>query len=215
MHKLTIEQIQGCVGRLNKLLPGRQIIAAGGCIRDVLLKKPVHDLDFFIAADAPHDFFEKLYEPLEKEFGVGWHNMDGFRQKGFDVVGTSKHSGCYGGGGTKYKDDFWVAEYQNGWYGFRTQLVFIPAIALGSDNEWVYEDPRKEVMTKFDFGLCRVWADAHRLHVGAEFRSDADQRRLTFFGSGWGSTSIERIAKLRAKFPDHRFTNRSGKPLPS
>jgi hypothetical protein len=210
----TIAQIQSKVAFLNRVLPGHEIVAAGGVLRDIILGKPIKDLDFFISG-GPRDHFEKAWGPLAQEFSLGYHARDQYKVCFNNLSGSGGFSSGYGGRredepaklhgweepvavkDSAYKN-FWVAEYDNGWYGYPTQLVYV------FDGE-----VREEVFKKFDFALTRVWADATRLRWSPEFASDRDNKRLTLFDSGWGKTAADRVARLRAKFSDYRFVNRS------
>jgi hypothetical protein len=207
----TIAQIQSKVAFLNRVLPGHEIVAAGGVLRDIILGKPIKDIDFFISG-GPSDHFEKAWEPLKREFACGHHTRDRAYVGCENLSGSGGFSSGYGGRHEDapalmtVSDDsysaFWVAEYFDGWYGYPTQLVYV------FDGE-----VRTEVFEKFDFALSRVWADATRLRWSPEFASDRDNKRLTLFDSGWGKTAADRVARLREKFSDYRFVNRSSTPF--
>jgi len=198
---LTIKHLQSRVEWLNRAMPGVSIVCAGGAPRDILNGRPVKDLDFFIEGLAI-DFWESLYPKLKKEFSIGRH--------GKGETGPHPNiltAGGKGGGYGSSYSNFYTVEIPSGWFNLPCQFVIVPPCPAAPDL-------RAELMTKVDFGLARVWCDATRLRGTPEYWADSLHKRLTFFGSGWGATSPERLARIREKYADYRFCNRSGAALP-
>jgi hypothetical protein len=211
----TIEQLQSKIDKVQRHLKGRSAIIAGGALRDIILGKPIKDIDVFIEGGGPFEHFDELHEFLFHEFVLGVRKSDGLAwnlkqevlstRRGYAnntipkaIPGMTSEPAA-----TDYAN-FWVVEYPVGWYGYPVQFVWL------TDS-----DPRKEVFEKFDFALCRVWLDSRRLRWSPEFAADRESKRLTLFDSGWGSTAPDRVERLRAKFSDYRFVNRSTQYKPN
>lgn len=202
---LSIDFLQSRVAWLRKLHPGRTVICAGGAPRDLLNRKPVKDLDFFIQGDAG-DFWN-VYEELCKEFmvdrGYGYGKGDTQKAASKDFVGCDMENltlfcGSGYGRGPNYAG-FWTVEFTLGWRGYPVQLVYVKNT----------DDVQTDCMERFDFGLTRLWLDDRRLRLTHDFHDDANNRRLTFYGSGWGETSEDRLKRIRAKYSDWKFRDLS------
>lgn len=192
----SISFIQDKVALLRKFYPGHEIVCAGGAVRDILCNKPVKDLDFFLEGDASTLFrHSNLYSELCQELNHGCHTRDHVVLDMNKVSSNTK----YGGYGSS---ELFVVEFPCGWRNYPIQLVFLPE-----------GNVRKEVFEKFDFGLTRVYCDERGVRAHPTFYHDQLNRRLTYYGSGWGCTSPERIARLREKYSDYRFVNKSGERL--
>jgi hypothetical protein len=181
---LTVAQLQTCVTKIRRCHSDREVVIAGGALRDIICGKPIKDIDIFIQGTMPDHYCSGLHYRLEEDFALGTHDSD------YEIFAASPLS-TYGG-----YSDFWTIEYPVGWFGLPVQLVYVDT-----------QDLRADLMECFDFGLSRIWCDERRLRWTSEFEFDRANKRLSFYGSGWGQTSPERLARIQAKYSDYRFRN--------
>lgn len=69
------ENLAGLLSQIRSLLPSEKVYLVGGAVRDLLLGKPVHDLDFVLAKDSV-----RLAKAIKKHFQGVWYTLDDERQ---------------------------------------------------------------------------------------------------------------------------------------
>ena len=73
-----LEPISKLLERIRKVVPPRiEIYLVGGAVRDALLEKVSHDLDFVLPGDAP-----KIARKVANELGGAYYLLDGERGTG-------------------------------------------------------------------------------------------------------------------------------------
>lgn len=69
------ENLAGLLSQIRSLLPSEKVYLVGGAVRDLLLGKPVHDLDFVLAKDSV-----RLAKAVKNRFQGVWYTLDDERQ---------------------------------------------------------------------------------------------------------------------------------------
>lgn len=69
------ENLAGLLSQIRSLLPSEKVYLVGGAVRDLLLGKPVHDLDFVLAKDSV-----RLAKAVKNRFQGVWFTLDDERQ---------------------------------------------------------------------------------------------------------------------------------------
>ncbi len=69
------ENLAGLLRHIRSLLPSEKVYLVGGAVRDLLLGKPVHDLDFVLAQDSV-----RLAKAVKNRFQGVWYTLDDERQ---------------------------------------------------------------------------------------------------------------------------------------
>ena len=137
----------GVLAQVQEKFP--EAVIAGGALRDLILDRPVGDIDIFVKAQGPYTeahlkaLFGDSIEKVSKEW----------------VIKYAEH--------LPELDSVWDIKMRDAdYHPFQV-------IALNMDVT-----PQSAV-ERFDFGICRVAHDGNRLYITPEFAQDADNHTFT------------------------------------
>ena len=161
------------LSKIQTLYP--EAIIAGGALRDVIIDKPIKDVDLFIRDTGNSVDVNKIAElfgiKVDKD-GRGDHIKLTNDFKVMKDKAYKDSSKKYGIIGKKYALETHINQLFDVQYnGVLYQLIFVEV------------EPVKMVYSDFDFGICKVWFDGEDLVVSEEFEYDLEHKQLTLSGS--------------------------------
>lgn len=185
IQNLTIPKLQQLLEVIAKA--DRQVnpFIAGGAIRDLVLGRPIKDIDIFICNNTP--------SLDEYALDDGW--FDDSRV----LTALEEHLYCkptrIGGSDNPkaYANCFSVHEFPTGLHMTPVQVISC-------------HKTKAETIADFDFGLCQIWLDQQRIGTTKAFERDR-QGYLTYMGAILGAGDLEHLGRLRKKYPTHRLQN--------
>ena len=155
----------------------RNVVLAGGALRDLDLGLPVKDLDFFIAVGD-----ESEAHHLNKLMG-------GEEVKDWDALDEDDRR-CYP---DSMREVIHVADLGKKVGGKTAQLIFI--------NWGIWN-----IMDRFDYGLCQIMFDGERIKTTKAYEKDKKEKTLTVVRADSAAalaSSVKRYRRWADKFPDH------------
>jgi hypothetical protein len=191
---LTIERLQSFHTQMAQALylsgsPNMPCAIAGGCVRDILCKKPIKDIDILITvSDWELDLKAAKEAEEEIEFAVERLNKlfccKGVSKSDFHVE-DPKHEGNPYKGATIAE----VWSWKNGFNDMECDVLFVSMEPLGYIRE------------AFDFGICQTLVGHYGLRTTPAFWKDYHNQTLTFgLEDSRRESSKEHLKRLLDKF---------------
>lgn len=149
-------------------------IIAGGALRDWYLGKEVKDVDIFVP-----------WHPVQGPMLDGWKPMsvEFLEEEGYGLQ--------------RAVQGVWEKEVE----GIKFQIIKVSFLG----PNFVYD-----LMHNFDIGLCKVWGrtegvfEAEEVYFHPDFVKDAYNRTLTVTNFETPQSTVKRMKRLSAKYPDFK-----------
>lgn len=179
---ITISQIQTVCGFARMAFNTEQLIIAGGAPRDILSGVAVKDIDVFVKV-SPEDL-----QGDNSAFKTRCNCLTNM------ILG--------------------VAHFREAIEGYGVDICDIVDTAYGEVQIiGIYEDPITDI-GNFDFDLSQVFVTPNGLYHRDAAISARNSRTITYIGNPVDDSAMyrskERLDRLRAKYPDWKFTNCEG-----
>jgi len=165
-------------------------VIAGGALRDLIVEKPIKDVDIFISdMDMQADIDEKL-NTLAETLGIkvlteedkpdrDFIRIDNdFKQIKNDILDRNVAVAM-----SKKASEYLDSDDQRSVYeSFINYIVTVKYNSVLYQLIFVEAPTRQYVYNDFDFGICKVFFDGNKLTVTEEFWYDLEHKQITFAG---------------------------------
>lgn len=163
-------------------------IIAGGALRDLIVEKPIKDVDIFISDMDMNVDQTGVFEQLANALGIAMLQECEESDRDFLRVDNDFKSIKVDFSDVAAKTGQINSEYLSADSDRVVYESFINYIVSVKYNSVIYQlilteaEPKSYVYNDFDFGICKIFFDGNKLTATEEFWYDYENKQITFAG---------------------------------